>query len=73
MIVPDFIYVALAGCLLKREEICKSNQIFSMACINDGGWEMKFEFFSPHLWFNCQSVYCLFSGKKINGFVTQYA
>lgn len=36
----------------------------SMACINDGGWERKFEFFTPHLWFNCQSVYCLFFRKE---------
>lgn len=34
----------------------------SMSCIN-GGWERKFEFFTPHLWFNCQSVYCLFFRK----------
>lgn len=36
----------------------------SMACINDAGWERKFEFFTPHLWFNCQSVYCLFFRKE---------
>lgn len=36
----------------------------SMSCINDGGWERKFEFFTPHLWFNCQSVSCLFFRKE---------